>query len=118
MSANLNSVNSGFGGNSKISAGSQYIDTEIVEQYAEQLNQINQTIDEDFDSFKSTAVNLEDTWRSAAGTKACTLMYQLFSLSESRSNVISNYVNVFKQQVDPNYISAENTNTSLADEFK
>lgn len=102
----------------KLKEGSQYIDTETVTQFADGLNSVNQNINDDFERFKAKAETLEDSWHSSAGARACKKMYEIFSLSKSRSAVIQNYVNLFRQQVNPNYISAENTNTSLADEFK
>lgn len=107
-----------MGSLAKIAAGSQYIDTELVTQFADGLNSINQEMNNDFNAFMSKASELEDNWHSSAGDKACVFMREFTAMSESRSNVMINYVNLLKQQVDPNYISAENENTSLADEFK
>ena len=61
---------------------------------------------------------LEADWNSSAGDTARTIMYEIFKNSEVRYSVIQNYVNMLNQQVIPGYESAEEPNTSLADQFK
>ena len=98
--------------------GSHLVNSELIGAAVSGLRGQNQSINNDFEGFKKKAGALESKWNSAAGSRACTQMYQLFKVNETRSSVLQNYINILEQQVSPGYISAENANTTLADQFK
>lgn len=98
--------------------GLQLVNTDGIEAAAIRLNDLNDQISGDFDAMVKQANRLETDWKSAAGSLACTKMYELFKNSEVRYSVLKNYVNMLNQQVSPGYKSAENANTTLADQFK
>ncbi|MGN0577026.1 MAG: hypothetical protein ACI4J4_00245 [Ruminiclostridium sp.] len=104
-------------------AGSEFggkiaVDTEKIGEAVAVLQNAENNISSEFERMKKAAARLEDGWKSRAGSKACTTMHQLFRGGEARSAVMNNYVNILKQQINPNYISAEKENKSLADIFK
>lgn len=85
---------------------------------AAKLRNVNNNINNSFNSLTKSAGRLENNWKSEAGSKASTLMYQLFKGNETRSAVIQNYINMLEQQVTLGYIAAEEANTTIADMFK
>ncbi len=96
----------------------QSIDTTMVASAVSSLRNANNNINRAFAIMKNITSKLEYDWNGAAGEKACTTMYNLFKGSDARYTVIQNYINLLEQQVNPNYISAEEVNSSLADKFK
>lgn len=96
----------------------QLVNTEGISTAATKLRNVNENISGKFDTLTKKAKSLESDWNSAAGSLACSKMYELFKLDETRYSVIQNYINMLEQQIDPNYESAEETNTTLADQFK
>lgn len=96
----------------------QLVNTEGIAAAAVKLRNINNNISSQFDTLTKKAKSLETDWNSPAGSLACSKMYELFKNSEIRYSVIQNYINLLEQQVKPSYESAEETNTTLADQFK
>ncbi len=96
----------------------QLVNTEGISTAAVKLRSTNDNINSKFDTLTKKASSLESDWNSSAGSLACSKMYELFKLSEVRYSVIQNYVNMLEQQIDPNYNSTEEANTTLADQFK
>ncbi len=96
----------------------QLVNTEGISTAATKLRNVNDNISDEFDTLTKKAKLLESDWKSAAGSLACSKMYELFKYSEVRYAVIQNYINTLEQQVNPNYESAEDSNTKLADKFK
>lgn len=96
----------------------QLVDTEGIYAAAVKLRNTNDDINGQFDVLIQKAKSLETDWNSAAGSLACSKMYELFKNSEIRYSVIQNYINMLEQQVNPGYESAEEANTTLADQFK
>ena len=96
----------------------EIVNTEGISSAATKLRTVNNNINNKFDALKKKATQLESSWNSSAGNTACTTMYKLFQISETRSAVIQNYINILEQQVTPGYDATENVNTSLADLFK
>lgn len=104
-------------------AGSEFggkvaVDTEKIGEAVAVLQNVENNISSEFERMKKVAAKLEDNWKSRAGSRACTTMHQLFKGGEARSAVMNNYITILTQQINPNYISAENVNKSLADIFK
>lgn len=96
----------------------QVVNTDGISFALTKLRTVNNNINNSFHSMERKSKRLECNWNSAAGSRACTMMYQLFGGNETRSSVIQNYVNMLEQQVTPGYVSTEDTNTSIADMFK
>ena len=96
----------------------QAINTDSVTSAANRLRAANTTINGEFRTMQNAAKRLESDWKSAAASVAHTTMYQIFGNNEARSTVLQNYINMLEQQINPSYINTENTNTSLADQFK
>jgi hypothetical protein len=97
----------------------QTINTENVASSAGKLRTANNNINCEFEKMQGKAKLLDnENWKSAAGEAARTKMYELFKGNEPRSAVLQNYVEMLEQQVNPNYIATESTNTKLADKFK
>ena len=96
----------------------QSINTDRVTSAANKLRTANETINSEFNTLERAAKRLENDWKSAAGSLAHSKIYDLFSNNKERSNVIKNYINMLEQQINPGYVSTENTNTKLADKFK
>jgi|GEM_PF-1716024 len=96
----------------------QVVNTERIALSVNRLRTVNSNIDGEFSILQRKAKQLDTCWNSPAGETARTTMYQLFANSEIRSAVLQNYVNILEKQINPAYIYAETTNTSLADKFK
>ena len=96
----------------------QLVNTEGISTAAVKLRTVNNNISSKFNTLTKKARSLENDWSSSAGSLACSKMYELFKLSETRYSVIQNYINLLEQQVNSNYGSAEKANTTLADQFK
>lgn len=96
----------------------QLVNTDGISTAAAKLRNANDNISSKFDTLAKRAKSLESDWNSSAGGLACSKMYELFKTSEIRYSVIQNYINMLEQQVNPSYQSAEEANTTLADQFK
>ena len=97
----------------------QTIDTERVAGTITRLQNINRNIDTAFGTMERKAKGtLEQNWTSAAGDTALTKMLELFKSGKTRETVLRNYIALLEQQVKPGYEHAEETNKSLASQFK
>jgi len=96
----------------------QIVNAQGITVASDRLKGSNNNINEAFNKMESRVLRDLETWRSPAGESAQTTMYQLLKHNDERSKVLQNYFNMLMQQVNPNYKSAETTNTSLADKFK
>lgn len=96
----------------------QIVNTEGIEETVSCLVSVNNAIINKIEELQYHFKEVENTWRSRAGERACTMMYQIFKNSEYRSAVIQNYINLLEQQVNPGYVNKETENTTLADMFK
>jgi uncharacterized protein YukE len=96
----------------------QVVNTERIAASASKLRTVNGNINNEFRTLQNKAKQLDSNWKSRAGETAQTTMYQLFQNGSVRSSVLQNYINMIEQQINPGYIDAETTNTTLADKFK
>ena len=96
----------------------QVVDTEIIKSASNRLRIANKNLDGDFQMLMKSMRKLEYDWKGAAATAAHSRSHELLNLNEARSTVKRNYINLLEQQVSTNYVSAESTNTSLANKFK
>ena len=96
----------------------QVVNTDRLSSSANKLRSVNNNINSAFGTLRSRGKQLDNSWKGAAGESARTTMYQLFQHNDARSAVLQNYINTIEQQINPGYVSAETTNTKLADKFK
>lgn len=95
----------------------QKVNTDGIAAAADRVRTVNRNINTSFETMKRSCQEL-NCWKGQAGSKALTLMYQIFKSGDARSAVLENYVNVMEQMVTQGYINAETTNKKLADQFK
>ena len=96
----------------------QVVNPDGIAAAANNLRTVNNNINNAFETLESAGNKLESNWTGSAGTAAQTTKLQIFQNNTVRSAVLQNYVNLLEQQVSPGYVDTENTNTSLADQFK
>lgn len=77
----------------------------------------NSNINQSFEDLRKKGQNMDNSWNSKAGKQAVTLMHQLFKGNDARSAVLENHIAYLQNVVNPGYISGEDQNTSLADQF-
>lgn len=98
--------------------GKQSIITEKVAAVASQLNSANNNINQAFERMRNSANVLGSAWKSPAGSRAQTKMYEIFKGNTPRSNVLINYVRQLTEVTNPSYVETENANLKLSDQFK
>lgn len=96
----------------------QKYDTDKVLYGARRIHTGNDNINRAVDDLRSLIRKLGSEWVSRAGEKAQTSGYQLLQNNEARSAVLESYAAALEQGVSPSYESAEQHNTTLADQFK
>lgn len=96
----------------------QTIDTARVLSSASRLQAVNNNINRQFQTFRNSARQINNTWSGRAAERAKTQLQNLINSSSSRSAVLENYISILNQQVGSGYENAETVNTSLADQFK
>ena len=96
---------------------SQKVNTVAIETMAGAISTANNNINQSFENLKTKGREMDNAWNSGAGSKAVTMMHDLFKGNEARSTVMENYVVFLRNVVNPGYNSAEEANTSLADQF-
>lgn len=96
-----------------------FVDTQRIAAFAQQIYEINNTIDDDFAVFlKRALAAFEENWRSYAGDKAASLAYELNNLNETRSEVLKGYGDFVLKQVVEAYENVEDVNITIADQFE
>lgn len=95
----------------------QLVDVNGIIDGLNTLNNADININRNFQTMQSQ-MSILNNWIGPAGDDAQELRDHLLALNEPRSNVLQNYVNILRTLVNPGYISAENTNTSLANQFR
>lgn len=97
----------------------QSIDTEQVAATITRLRNISRNISSAFSNMERTAKNgITINWKSSTGDAALIKMLELFKNNQARETVLQNYIILLEQQVRPGYENAEETNKSLASQFK
>lgn len=95
------------------------INTEAAVRAAENIKVYNTQIREEFSSVQTAVTQLDNYWDGSAATAAIGKFNELKSkFPDARYNVMDNYVNFLLQQVGEGYAQTEETNVSLADQFK
>lgn len=96
----------------------QVVNTDKISVSVNKLHIVDSNINEEFETLERKAKQLDNNWKSIAGDTAGTRMYRIFKNNEMRSAVLQNYINMLKDQINPNYTNTESTNVRLADKFK
>ena len=96
----------------------QAVNTEAVQETASTLRSVNESIEGKCRQAEAKAKGLSGSWHSAGGNAALNTIDRIFKMAEPRYQVLNNYITVLEQIVNPNYLAAEETNRSLASNFK
>lgn len=96
----------------------QSINTESLDTAISQLRNAQANMNDAFEKVSNQATILRNSWKSTAGSKAETRLYEFLKANEARDAVLSNYIAVLTQVVEQGYLSVEEANTTLASYFK
>ena len=95
------------------------INVEATVATAGRIKSYNQQMRDGFPNVQSAITRLNNSWDGSASEKAMNKFNEIRSnYCEARYNVLDNYVNFLYQQVGEGYTQTEDTNVSLADQFK
>lgn len=94
----------------------QGINTERMESVITKLETVNNSLTDRINATQK--VESRVIWESRAGTHSGTVFYRALALNQARSEVLQNYIDILRKQVDPNYIQAEEANKLLAAQFE
>jgi hypothetical protein len=94
------------------------VEIEAISNGVAALERANANISQEFEKVKRRADSLGDRWRGHAGRDALVLLEEIYRGFDAREGVIRDYAKFLRDQVNPNYKSAEEMNTTLADQFK
>ena len=95
------------------------INTDAAVNAAGHIKQINQQINDAFDSVWKSVRNLDKSWDGPASVKAIPRFDTIRdACCNSRYNVLDNYARFLLNAVGQGYEKTETVNTSLADQFK
>lgn len=95
------------------------IDTDAVVTAASNIKLYNTQIQDGFPNVQTAVTRLDNCWDGSAATVAISKFNEIKSkFLNARYNALDNYVNFLLQQVGEGYIQTEDTNVSLADQFK
>lgn len=98
------------------------VNTEVANTTAEEIQNFNQAIDNEFESVKNAMYLLCCNWSGAAAEQANTkfnsLQYEYVeNQTTKRANVLKQYVRFIQEEVGEGYEKTEQANSSLADAF-
>ena len=93
------------------------IDTETVAGVASRLDGYNNTIEAQYASMKSAVNSMYGEWNSPGGTRAMDRINKVLKMADQRKDVLDQYTKTLQMFINPAYLAAEDTNTSLADQF-
>lgn len=95
------------------------VNVDAVVASANNIKQCNNQMRDNFPSVQSAITRLDNNWEGSAATATISKFNEIKSkFSDSRYNVMDNYVNFLLQQVGEGYTQTESVNKSLADQFK
>lgn len=98
-------------------ARSIYVDSDSIQTAIDMLKKSNADISGSFESMGKVAKTLE-CWEGKGGEAAKTKIYDILTRGDERRASLDSIISFLENQVNPNYINAENTNRKLADNFK
>lgn len=102
-------------------AGNISIRTGIVKTVSDQLDNINRSMDNEFDSVKNAMNKLYSNWNSVASQKASSKFNKInydYCGSSGRRAVMDSYIKFLKNTVVTGYENTEQKNISLSELFK
>lgn len=95
------------------------INTDAVVTAAGNIKLYNTQIRDGFPNIQTAITQLDNSWDGSAATSAISKFNEIKSkFFDARYNVLDNYVNFLLQQVGEGYTQTEDTNVSLANQFK
>lgn len=95
------------------------INTDTAVAAARNIQLYNKQMRDNFPNVQRAITQLDNTWDGSAATAAISKFNEIKSqFFDARYNVLNNYVNFLLQQVGEGYTQTEDTNISLADQFK
>lgn len=95
------------------------MNTDAVVRTAERIKSFNTQMHDGLSRTQAAVTKLDGAWEGSAATAAIAKFNELCSkFSDSRYNVLDNYVHFLLRQVGEGYEVTEGTNVSLADQFK
>lgn len=96
-----------------------YLDTVRVESVADTVDGLNQDITSEVETPNNSVNNLSGVWTSPHSAEIIEKFSTIYSaVSVDRFNVIKQYTDFLRSQVNTGYITVEETNKKLAEEFK
>lgn len=95
------------------------INTDTAVTAAGNIKLYNTQMRDNFPNVQTAITQLDNCWDGSAATVAISKFNEIKSkFFDARYNVLDNYVNFLLQQVGEGYTQTEDTNVSLADQFK
>lgn len=99
--------------------GKLKINTDAAVTAAGNIKHYNIQIRDGFPNVQTAITQLDHSWEGSAATAVISKFNEIKSkFFDARYNTLDNYVNFILQQVGEGYTQTENTNVSLADQFK
>lgn len=95
------------------------ISTNAAVAAANNIKLYNAQMRDNFPNVQTAINQLDNCWDGSAATVAISKFNEIkYKFFDARYNVLDNYVNFLLQQVGEGYTQTEDTNVSLADQFK
>lgn len=95
------------------------VNTEAAVTAAKNIQMYNNQMRDQFATMQNAINRLDNSWEGSAATAAIAKFNEMRAkFCDVRYQVLDNYVNFLFQQVGEGYTQTENTNVSLADQFK
>ena len=95
------------------------VNTDVVFGAAERIKGYNNQMRDDFPNVQTAVTQLDNSWDGSAAAIAISKFNELKNnFCDARYNVLNNFVNFLIMQVDEGYVQTEDTNISLASQFK
>jgi len=95
----------------------QVVDVNGINAAAQSIRSTENRIDMRFRELQSSIATLNN-WVGSAGDTARRERDRVMAHNKPRSKVLMSYDMILSRLVNPGYVQAENTNTSLADKFR
>ena len=93
------------------------VDIDLLQNTAETVRTQNNRIRDAFQNPKKAATTMDTEWNGSASQNAMQAFYKLCQYTTPRYNVLENFAKSM-DTIAAGYTKTENTNVSLADQFK
>lgn len=95
------------------------VNTDAVLGSAERIKNYNNQMRDGFPNVQTAITQLDNSWDGPAATVAISKFNEVKNnFCDARYSVLNNFVNFLMMQVDEGYVQTEETNISLASQFK